>query len=408
MNKKKVDLLYVSSLCSDSLLKEILNKNLGNPNLAAQKYHRLLVEGIGLNKDLFKINVIGIPEYNYSQKKIFRLTNSDIENEIEYNYAPLIFIPLIKWVVISIYLFYKIFIWRFKGNKNEKFIVFDILNLSTSIVSTISSKLFRLKTVTIVTDLPEMMYILQPKVFFINKLTYLLKNFLMKCSDGYVFLTKQMNTYVNTNNKPYVIIEGLADINSNNIYNTLNINSNKNYNKIIHYSGGLYEKFGVKMLIDSFMLIKREDIRLHIFGIGDMTEYILKCKAIDKRIEFFGYKHNSIVLSDQLNSTLLINPRFSKGMYNNFSFPSKTIEYMSSGVPLLTTQLPGIPFEYFNFVYLLEDESIIGYKNTIEKILNIPKSELNEFGSSAKKFILNNKNNKIQAQKFYDIFSLSI
>ena len=78
---------------------------------------------------------------------------------------------------------------------------------------------------------------------------------------------------------------------------------------------------------------------------------------------------------------------------------------MVSGVPLLTTRLPGIPQEYFEFVHIFKEETIDGYRESMEMILDVPPNELNLFGARAKKFILENKNNRMQAEKFYKVFS---
>jgi glycosyltransferase involved in cell wall biosynthesis len=380
----------------------MLDLNTGLPNLAAQKYHRLLAQGMALNENLMSVQVLSVPEFSNQWNRFIIISSEEVENGVKYDYCPIVFFPGIKWLIVSSYLIAKILNWRLRGNSKNRYIIFDILNLSTSLVALVASKVFFVKSIAIVTDLPELMYVLQPKIYLSNKVTYLFKNFLLKLCSGYVFLTNEMNNFINKKNKPYCIIEGLADI-------KINTESVEVYKakgaKIIHYSGGLYEKFGVKTLIEAFMLLKREDIKLHIFGNGDLVEYITKCKAIDNRIEFFGYKNNDIVLSDQFNSLILVNPRFSKGLYNQFSFPSKTIEYMVSGVPLLTTRLPGIPREYFEFTYVFDEENVESFKHAIEKILEIPPMELSLFGSKAKKFILDNKNNKVQAEKFFNVFS---
>jgi glycosyltransferase involved in cell wall biosynthesis len=252
--------------------------------------------------------------------------------------------------------------------------------------------------VAIVTDLPVLMYVLKDKISFIDNLEYRIKNFLLGKADSYVVLTEAINNEINKKEKPFVVIEGFADIltpsNKNNFEEKISC-------KIIHYSGGLYEKFGVKALIDAFMLIDRDDIRLHLFGVGDLEKYIESCIQKDSRIEFFGYKENRVVLEDQLNSVVLVNPRFSHEEYTKYSFPSKTIEYMVSGVPLLTTKLPGIPLEYLNFVYLFEEENVEDYKNSLLRVINKPRNELVNFGMKARDFVLKNKNNKIQAEVFY-------
>lgn len=401
--KEKLNVLYVSTLCSERLISEMLSLKLGFPNLAAQKFHRLLAQGMALNVDLFNINVLSAPEYQgsiNSERVVFKETET--EAGVCYHYAPIILIPALKRIVIVIYLFAKIVKWRLTSKYKKNVIVFDILNLSTSIVSLFVSKILRIKSIAIVTDLPSLMYVLQDKESVFDKLSIKLQNRLLGISDGYVFLTEAMNETLNQNAKPYCIIEGLSDI------QLLSLNNNElvvKEHKVFHYSGGLYEKFGVKALIDAFMKINRDDIRLHLFGNGELTSYIELCIEKDSRIIFFGFRNNQEVLEDQLSALVLVNPRFTHEDYTKYSFPSKTMEYMASGVPLLTTRLPGIPKEYFDFVYVFEEENFEGYRTAMERTLNIPEKELIFLGNQAKNFVLQHKNNKIQAEKFYKTFS---
>ena len=400
--KEKINVLYISTLCSERLISEMLSLKLGFPNLAAQKFHRLFAQGMALNVDLFNVNVLSVPEYqgNINSEKVF-FKETETEAGVFYHYVPIILIPIVKRIVIVIYLFAKIVKWRLTSKYKKNLIIFDILNISTSIVSLFVSKILRIKAVSIVTDLPYLMYVLKDEESILDKLSIKLQNRLLSSADGYVFLTKAMNETLKQK-KPYCIIEGLADIHL--------LSSDKNEvvikeNEIFHYSGGLYEKFGVKAMIDAFMLINHKNIRLHLFGNGDLINYIQKCIEKDTRIVFFGYRENSEVLKDQLSSLVLLNPRFTHEDYTKYSFPSKTIEYMASGIPLLTTRLPGIPQEYFDFVYVFEEENVEGYRMAMDRILDIPKIELKIFGDQARNFVLQNKNNKMQAQKFYETFS---
>ena len=401
--EKKINILYVSTMCSEHLISNMINADLGMPNLAAQKFHRLLAQGMALNTDLFNLNALSVPDYHGGierEKVIFK--DCEMEAGVRYNYVPIILFPLVKRIVIVTSLFVKIIKWRLTSKHDKNVIVFDILNLSTSIVSLFVSKILRIRSVSIVTDLPFFIHFLNDKQSIFNKLSVKVQNQLLSISDGYLFLTEGMNEILNHKAKPYCIIEGLSDI------RLLSANNNEvivEENKIFHYSGGLYEKFGVKALIDAFMKVNRKDIRLHLFGNGELKGYIEICIEKDNRIVFFGYRENGEVLEDQLKSLVLVNPRFTHEDYTKYSFPSKTIEYMASGIPLLTTRLPGIPEEYFNFVYVFEEESVDGYRSAMERVIDVPKTELKFYGAQARNFVLQNKNNKVQAEKFYRTFN---
>ena len=96
-------------------------------------------------------------------------------------------------------------------------------------------------------------------------------------------------------------------------------------------------------------------------------------------------------------ATLLVNPRPTGEEYVKYSFPSKTMEYMSTGTPVLTTVLPGMPREYYPYVYLLEDETADGIAAKLREIFALTDEALFQKGCAAREFVLKEKNNVRQA-----------
>lgn len=393
----KINILFIGVICSEKLTSEMINDRLGNPNLAAQKYHRLLLEGLTKNFNQFNVKVVSLPEYIVGSH---RKGYNETKNGVEYYYLPYFKNKSLKHFLNSIRIFYIILLWLFENKKNKHYVMFDILHLYSSIISLVFSKILCIKSVSTITDLPDYMYVLKEKVSLVNKLTCKAKNFVLRNTDVYIALTQSIIDRINIRNKKYAIIEGLVDVDFN---TNISCNFIPKMIKIIHYSGGLYEKFGVKALIDAFMKLGDTDIELHLFGNGDLVNFINECSKKDSRIVYFGYRDNATVIEYQLRSFILVNPRFTGDEYTKYSFPSKTIEYMSTGVPLLTNKLPGIPFEYFDYVLPFDEESVEGYRQTLTRILNVPKSKLNEFGVKAQSFVINNKNNIVQTSKLFSV-----
>jgi len=79
------------------------------------------------------------------------------------------------------------------------------------------------------------------------------------------------------------------------------------------------------------------------------------------------------------------------------------MEYMASGTPVLTTVLPGMPKEYHPYVYLLETETAEGIAEKLKEVLQSSDEELFQKGSEARRFVLEQKNNVIQAQKILEM-----
>lgn len=164
----------------------------------------------------------------------------------------------------------------------------------------------------------------------------------------------------------------------------------------------LSRKHKTDMLINAFMKISG-DYELWIFGSGDIEDYIKECAKKDSRISFFGRISREEVLRYEKQASLLVNVRDSSEQYTKYSFPSKTMEYMSSGTPLLTTKLPGIPDEYFDYVYTPCDETEEGIAKAMGDILSKPDEELRKKGEKAKAFVNDSKNYIVQARKVYEL-----
>ena len=173
----------------------------------------------------------------------------------------------------------------------------------------------------------------------------------------------------------------------------------KNIPNSLVFTGSLTKNVGIEEMIQAFVECGRIEYELRIFGSGDLAEKISHLSQIHKNIKYYGQVDNTRAVQEQISATLLLNPRFSDGEYTKYSFPSKLIEYMASGTPVLTTALPGIPNEYLKYVYVFESENLTGYKNTLLHILNKDKNELHSAGIRAKEFVTHSKTNSAQAKK---------
>ena len=209
--------------------------------------------------------------------------------------------------------------------------------------------------------------------------------------DGYVLLTPFMNEIVNRKNKPYLVMEGIAS-------KAENIAVAERH-KAILYAGGLTEDNGLKILLEGFVKLNRSDIELWICGEGPLEAVVREYADNQENIRFYGIIPNEKVQIMEREAMLLISPRLSNNDFTKYSFPSKTIEYMSTGIPTVLTRLAGIPNEYFNYVYVLEEETAKGVEQLISRILEQSPEEREKVGREAQNFVLQRKDPSTQARK---------
>jgi glycosyltransferase involved in cell wall biosynthesis len=97
--------------------------------------------------------------------------------------------------------------------------------------------------------------------------------------------------------------------------------------------------------------------RLIICGVGDSEKEIIDAAKFDDRIVFLGQLPREEVLRIQTEATVLVNPRKNHEEFTKYSFPSKILEYLSAGKPVVAYKLDGIPDEYDAYLHYPSDES---------------------------------------------------
>lgn len=387
-----VRVLYASTLMSAETYSALFSRAPVKPSLAAQKYHALMTRGLVLNGA--QVLALSAPPVSRltSERRFVRLPQ-DAKNGVDYRYLPVLQLPLIKHLIT----FFSAFFCALGYLRKTDFAVCDGLNIAISSGVRAAARLKRRPCVAIVTDVPEILAGGRTRTARLN--TKELAKF-----DGYVLLTEAMNERVNPNHKPYIVAEGQVDAAMSTRENLI---SDKTPQKTLLYAGMLHAQYGVVALAEAFSRVKDVDARLVFYGDGDATQALHEVAARDGRIELRGVADNETVVREELKATLLINPRPSGEDFTAYSFPSKNLEYMVSGTPVLTTKLSGMPREYDDYAYLFSDETVEGMAKTLEETIALSREALHEKGQTAKAFVLANKSNQAQTKRVLTLlFSL--
>lgn len=391
-------ILYISSLISDNLFESFVAKS-ETKGYVGQKYHGLFVRGLTENLGAGSVTALSQPPISKTFIKI-----KDYEDGVKYRYIPIINIIFVKQVVFFIYsLFYTLY-WSIKNHKEEKVIICSIMRIYQYLPAKIASFFFPCIKVTIACDVPWMTTIqvagAKKKLSHKENLSIWLSKKLCSSFDLYILLTQKMTDVLNPKKRPYIVVEGFSDIKMKDIPNEY---GNKNAKDVILYAGGLNAVYGVLDLVKAVKNINNSNIELWLYGNGDVAEQLKN--EVDSRIKYFGARSNKEVVKAELEATLLINPRPTTGEYTHYSFPSKTMEYMASGTYTLTTRLAGIPDEYYDYCFPIEDFSTEGIRLSIERALLLGRQELYRRGLEGKEFVLDKKNNIVQASKVIEFIN---
>lgn len=379
-------IVYGYSNCTDKKYAQIFEGKKVAVLQPDQKYHGLLIRGLAKNGANVKC-YSGLPLNRSVTKKLIIWEKNEREDGVSYHYYKTVNLPFFRQCMIACAGFFSVL---FQKKKNKPIIVCDCLNKANTMGMLKAARLKKIPVVMIVTDLPDFQFDEGYSRNFNNKL--------LTKADGFIFLTEQMNERINLNNKPYIVLEGHSD-ESLTLLEREESYERQTGKRIIVYAGSIKKLYGIQNLVEGFIQANIPDAELHVFGDGDYREELESLSLRYPTVRYMGIRPNAEIVEEEQRAALLVNPRPTEPEYTKYSFPSKNMEYMVSGTPLMTTKLPGMPKEYYPHVYLLEEETVEGVANKLQEIFALPLKEREEKGLQAREFVLNSKSNVVQARK---------
>lgn len=399
----KLDIVFLGGLFPKEKENEIYEKSKGGIQTAANVLQWNIVQGLD-ECNIIPVKIINslfIGSYPKRFKDLFIRTynfkHNQKSNDINVGFFNVFGIKhFVKYWMIRPYLKE----WSKNKNREKVIIAYSLNYIFVKCLKYIKKINPKIKTCVIVPDLPEYMN-LSNKVSLLYRvlkrieIKSIRKN--MKYIDNYVLLTKQMADILNIN-KNYTVVEGI----STDIFKNIKANKKESNIKSILYTGTLNEKYGVLDLVEAFSKIKYKNYRLILCGSGDSEEKIKHYANLDNRIIYKGQLKREDVLRLQINATVLINPRKNNEEYTKYSFPSKILEYLSSGTPTIAYKLDGIPDEYDDYIYYINGDNIEDISDKIVEVCEKSEIERKEFAENASKFVKEEKNNVIQSRKIIE------
>jgi glycosyltransferase involved in cell wall biosynthesis len=401
-----MDIIFIGGFFPEQFTSLILSKSKLQVQNAANEFQWAFIKGLEQNLNR-PIKLITAPFIGWYPKYYRDLTvrtsyfsdSNDLNAGVMVGFLNL---PLIK----NIFKFYNIysFINNSFSSKGKNVLIVYSLNL-VYLKAALKAKQKKCNSIVcvIITDLHE--FPGDNGVFYKLYIKYVQKPIVYKLLtkvDCFVVVTNGIVDFLKLSHKPCIRIEGLYDDQTDYEYGNT---SQDEINKIVLYTGTLDYRYGIKELLNAFKLIKSLDFRLWICGGGQGVTSVMDRVQEDERIKYFGIVSKEKVVELQLKATILVNPRNTLGEYNKYSFPSKTIEYLASGTPTLIYKLDGIPPEYFDYCYTVEDNQIESLANAIYSICQLDQDTLRLKGKTARDFILKNKNAKFQCNKVLNMIN---
>ena len=232
---------------------------------------------------------------------------------------------------------------------NDFIIITDTLRLNLIKTAKKIAKQYGVKVIGMLTDNP----------FNLSSGGSFIKNSLRKevsTLDGYLSLTQNLVIAFNQHVPSYVF-EGLVTEEKEGKKDPIH-----NY---FYFGGSLYERYGVKTLVDAFH-DSNVNCKLVLAGSGPLDKYIEVMAEKDYRILYLSQISKEKNIAYMRNSIANINPRPLDKKLDEESVPSKLIEYLSIGTPVISTKYPKLYSLFKDDVTWIDGNDLISMKIALE------------------------------------------
>ncbi len=390
-------ILFIGQLYNEELINQLLASN-SKIDFASDTFQKSIIHGLRENNCDVKVasfpRISSFPNNRIIFKRSEWISSNKNDNVIQLGFINL---PILKHIskIVSL----RRFIKKQVNNGNILNIIIYSVH-SPFLLALYGIKTKAIKTCLIVPDLPQYMSSSKNILYrFAKRIDINFIRFGLKYIDCYILLSPLMKEMLPIKKDNYEIIEGIYK--EQEVVKT-EFNISNNY---ILYSGSLDHRYGIIELVEAFNKLTDIEIELYICGAGDTEALISEYSNTNNKIKYFGSLPRKMVLYLQKNAKLLINPRNNTDAYTKYSFPSKTMEYMASGTPVLMSKLKSLPDDYLNHLYFFDSTSPDGIKSKIQEILSLPETELNTTGLKAQAFIKEQKNEIVQSFKLLSLLN---
>lgn len=378
--------LFVGYYVDEKTFEQILKKKINNMSVARQKFEYNLIRGLYAQLE----GNIDFISYVPTNSELYIPNQSNIEE------ASIKHIPIeknsIKSVVSAGKRFEKYLLDLCKENPDGLRVIMYAVNPIFEHYLLKYKKKYNIKLVTICSEVPELRRYGNSFLSKIKKRIFIWFN---EQFDAYVFFSAEMRNVVRYKGKHTMVLEGIAP--------EIRKEPTSGKENIIMYAGGLASDNKIPFLLECCKEIP-EVCEIWICGLGADEEKIKELALTDSRIKYFGRVNNEKVLELEEKAKILINFRSPDEELTKYSFPSKILEYISSGSLVLSTRLLGIPEEYFNYIVPIDSVNKEKIKEIIRYNLHLKDSQYVAYCKAAQNFI-RQKNYYYQSKKIVNFLS---
>jgi glycosyltransferase involved in cell wall biosynthesis len=322
----------------------------------------------------------------------------DFAEGLSITLLPFINITPLKQISVGMATLFELLRWGWR-NRRARFRIVHCYNLSVppGLFILLSARLIRAKAVVSLCDIDVPGETVPAGLYW--KLDYWLQRRLIPRFDGHTVASDAIARDF-LPGRPYVRLEGAI---RKELFEGMTTSHRAQREAgtpfVITAVGRLDKTNGFPEILKAFALLPGDRYRLRIAGAGPLEEQVREAAMKNPRIEFRGLLSFSDVLELYTSSDVLINMRMTKSRNTKYFFPSKMMDYLASGVPVITTCTGHAEAEYANFAFLLREETPEALSGMIQRVEALSTEERQGIGRQAQQYMFAQKTWRAQAEK---------
>lgn len=240
-----------------------------------------------------------------------------------------------------------------------------------------------------------------------RRIDYRLHRWLLPRFDGHVAVTDSvMHDFAP--GKRYLLLEGGISRRVLELTGSVPIKRSANSEFTILAVGRLDQTNGIPEIVKAFSLLAGDSYRLIIAGEGPLRKTVEEAAARDIRIQYRGYLKFQEVLDLYREASVLVCMRITRRLNTKYFFPSKTMESLASGVPVVSTCTGNLEKEYAGLLYLLHDETAEGLADLLRQIAQSDPEERSIMARKAVDFVTRCKTWNVQGMRVADYIRMQV
>ena len=397
-----MNVLFLSLLYHPDAVKESASLSRTGLQNQANGYQWALIEGIKNNlrpgETVSIINALPVGTYPKQYRKLRLQSKTYGEEFVEIGSLNL---PVCKQKQRERAARWKIERWLEQSALNRVVVLYSLYLPYLRAAIAVKQRYSGLKVCVVVTDLPGSLGLSTGRKGLLRAVETRWGSQSMRLAsqmDGFILLTEQMAQPLSAVHKKRCVIEGMT---ADQGVKPQAIPLPQDTRPAVLYTGTLNRELGIGELLKAFEQLP--DAQLWLCGKGDMEAQVRDAQTQRGNVYAFGFVPQEQAVYLQSKAELLINPRTGAGEYTRYSFPSKTMEYMRAGKPVLCCKLDGIPAEYDPYLTYIEPQTADGIRDAVQQMLSRTKTERDGIGRRARAFVVSEKNNIMQGKKAVDL-----